>query len=111
MATVSAAVASTTRSIAAATVATTTTATIRSASTAESTTTSPRAAASASCHARQVGSFGYDLFSSASSLALCLVMPAYLEIPVAELTIVEDKGLTDQTRFCELYIRIPAYAH
>lgn len=35
----------------------------------------------------------------------------YLQIPVAELTVVKNKSLVDQTRFCEFYIRIPAYAH
>jgi hypothetical protein len=38
-------------------------------------------------------------------------LDTYLEISVAELAVVKDESLVDQTGFCELYIRIPAYAH
>ena len=36
---------------------------------------------------------------------------SYLEVSVAELAVVEHKGLIDQMWFSELHIRIPAYAH
>jgi hypothetical protein len=48
---------------------------------------------------------------SAQASLLDSRLGTYLQIPVAELAVVEDKSLIDQTGFCELYIGIPAYAH
>lgn len=41
----------------------------------------------------------------------CSRRASYLQVPSAEDALIQNQRLLDKIRFCELHIRIPAYAY